>query len=63
MGYRISGHESFPCRYSWLPKAVRGLAAKGIVRVKPLLGGIDAWRERNYPMEPRVVGVASPVRN
>lgn len=23
--YRISGHESFPCRYSWLPKAVRGL--------------------------------------
>ena len=25
--YRISGHESFPCRYSWLPKAVRGLAA------------------------------------
>lgn len=24
--YRISGHESFPCRYSWLPKAVRGLA-------------------------------------
>jgi hypothetical protein len=25
--YRISGHESFPCRYTWLPKAVRGLAA------------------------------------
>lgn len=25
--YRISGHESFPCRYSWLPKAVRYLAA------------------------------------
>jgi hypothetical protein len=24
--YRISGHESFSCRYSWLPKAVRGLA-------------------------------------
>jgi hypothetical protein len=24
--YRISGHESFPCRYSWLPKGVRGLA-------------------------------------
>jgi hypothetical protein len=24
--YRISGHESFPCRYAWLPKAVRGLA-------------------------------------
>jgi rhodanese-related sulfurtransferase len=39
------------------------LRRKGIVRVKPLLGGIDAWRERNYPMEPRAVGVASPVRN
>jgi hypothetical protein len=25
--YRISGHEKFPCRYSWLPKAVRGLSA------------------------------------
>lgn len=23
--YRISGHESFSCRYSWLPKAVRAL--------------------------------------
>lgn len=23
--YQISGHESFPCRYAWLPKAVRGL--------------------------------------
>jgi hypothetical protein len=23
--YRISGYESFPCRYTWLPKAVRGL--------------------------------------
>lgn len=27
MEYRISGHESFPCRYTWLPKAVRGLDA------------------------------------
>lgn len=25
MRYRISGHESFPCRYTWLPKAVRGV--------------------------------------
>lgn len=23
--YRISGHETFPCRYAWLPKAVKGL--------------------------------------
>src|SRR5438093_10567581 len=26
--YRISGHETFPCRYTWLPKAVRGLREK-----------------------------------
>ena len=25
MDYRYSGHEPFPCRYTWLPKAVRGL--------------------------------------
>jgi rhodanese-related sulfurtransferase len=24
---------------------------KGILRARPLLGGIDAWRERNYPTE------------
>jgi membrane protein DedA with SNARE-associated domain/rhodanese-related sulfurtransferase len=29
------------------------LHRKGILRVRPLLGGIDAWRERNYPMEAR----------
>jgi hypothetical protein len=23
--YRFSGHETFPCRYTWLPKAVRNL--------------------------------------
>jgi rhodanese-related sulfurtransferase len=27
----------------------------GIVRVHPLLGGFDAWRERNYPTESRIV--------
>ena len=30
------------------------LRRNGISRVRPLLGGIDAWRERNYPTEPRV---------
>jgi len=28
------------------------LRRNGISRVRPLLGGIDAWRERNYPIEP-----------
>jgi len=27
------------------------LHRSGILRVRPLLGGIDAWRERNYPTE------------
>ena len=25
MDYRFSGHETFPCRYAWLPKAFRVL--------------------------------------
>lgn len=27
--YRCSGHETFPCRYAWLPKAAQAVAAKG----------------------------------
>ena len=29
------------------------LQRQGFARVRPLLGGIDAWRELHYPMEPR----------
>ncbi len=36
------------------------LKRKGITRVRPLEGGIDAWRERNYPVEPRPAPVAVP---
>jgi membrane protein DedA with SNARE-associated domain/rhodanese-related sulfurtransferase len=32
------------------------LQRKGFTRVRPLLGGIDAWRERHYPMELLSVG-------
>jgi membrane protein DedA with SNARE-associated domain/rhodanese-related sulfurtransferase len=35
------------------------LHRKGILRVRPLLGGIEAWRERNYPMERRSDGLIS----
>jgi membrane protein DedA with SNARE-associated domain/rhodanese-related sulfurtransferase len=31
------------------------LQRHGFVHVRPLLGGIDAWRERNYPVELRAV--------
>jgi len=30
------------------------LRKKGFSRVRPLLGGIDAWRKRNFPLESRV---------
>jgi rhodanese-related sulfurtransferase len=29
------------------------LHRKGFTRVRPLLGGIDAWRQLNYPTDPR----------
>jgi membrane protein DedA with SNARE-associated domain/rhodanese-related sulfurtransferase len=28
------------------------LYRRGVTRIRPLLGGIDAWRERNYPVSP-----------
>jgi membrane protein DedA with SNARE-associated domain/rhodanese-related sulfurtransferase len=34
-------------------KAALLLRRKGITRVRPLLGGIDAWKELNYPLEVR----------
>jgi membrane protein DedA with SNARE-associated domain/rhodanese-related sulfurtransferase len=33
------------------------LHRKGILRVRPLLGGFDAWQEKNYPTEAHVVAV------
>ena len=35
------------------------LHRKGILRVRPLLGGLDAWQERNYPTELHTVERAS----
>lgn len=32
---------------------------KGITRVRPLLGGLDAWLERQYPVE-RLEPVSRP---
>jgi rhodanese-related sulfurtransferase len=34
------------------------LHRKGISRVRPLLGGIEAWRERKYPTEAPALGAA-----
>jgi len=34
------------------------LQRKGFTRVRPLLGGIDAWREQNYPTETRTAALS-----
>lgn len=34
------------------------LKKNGITRVRPLAGGVEAWRERNYPLEELGVEVA-----
>jgi 3-mercaptopyruvate sulfurtransferase SseA len=35
------------------------LRRNGITRIRPLLGGLDAWRERGYPMDTVSVEVES----
>ncbi|HVM60788.1 MAG TPA: VTT domain-containing protein [Verrucomicrobiae bacterium] len=30
------------------------LRKRGIKRIRPLLGGFDAWREKNYPLDPHL---------
>ena len=32
------------------------LRQEGVLRVRPLLGGFDAWRKRNYPTELKAGG-------
>jgi membrane protein DedA with SNARE-associated domain/rhodanese-related sulfurtransferase len=39
------------------------LQRKGFTRVRPLLGGIDAWRENNYPMEIQTAAASAAVSN
>lgn len=35
------------------------LRSKGITRVRPLVGGIDAWREKGFPLDALTVGEVS----
>jgi membrane protein DedA with SNARE-associated domain/rhodanese-related sulfurtransferase len=41
-------------------RAARRLHRKGFTRVRPLKGGLDAWKAKNYPLEP---GVADAAQN
>jgi membrane protein DedA with SNARE-associated domain/rhodanese-related sulfurtransferase len=42
-------------------KAALLLRRRGILRVRPLLGGIDAWRERDYPTDRRAIAGTSAI--
>jgi rhodanese-related sulfurtransferase len=33
------------------------LRRKGIMKVRPLAGGLDAWRERNFPLEAQPLAI------
>jgi rhodanese-related sulfurtransferase len=35
------------------------LKRRGITRVRPLEGGFDAWRERGFPVEPKLASLAA----
>jgi 3-mercaptopyruvate sulfurtransferase SseA len=37
------------------------LHKRGITRVRPLLGGLERWRELEYPVQARVAPAAEPV--
>ncbi|MGH9664062.1 MAG: rhodanese-like domain-containing protein, partial [Bryobacteraceae bacterium] len=43
-------------------KAALLLRARGITRVRPLEGGYDAWRERDYPLDLPASAVTTPVK-
>jgi hypothetical protein len=47
--YRISGHETFPCRYTWLPKAVRGLDADSRLFADEERAMVDLGVGKNVP--------------
>jgi len=66
--YRFSGHESFPCRYAWLPKAYRALSddssifsdeEAAIVRLgvgKNMVRAIRFWMQACRIAEPSAIG-------
>src|SRR5947207_1189323 len=70
VNYRFSGHETFPCRYAWLPKAVQSLAQdpalfrnedQAMVRLgvgKNMVRAIRFWTEATGVCLPPVNGVS-----
>jgi hypothetical protein len=62
--YRISGHESFPCRYTWLPKAVQGLSREPKLFANEEQAMVDLGVGKNMVRSVRfwaqVAGMAAP---
>jgi hypothetical protein len=65
--YRISGHETFPCRYTWLPKAVRGLSGNSKLFSDEELAMVDLGVGKNMVRAIRfwsqAAGVATASKN
>lgn len=67
MAMRFSGHESFACRYAWLPKAYRALvenpATFGDVERAMVSLGVGKNMVRSIRFWVEVMGVATPQRD
>ncbi len=65
--YRISGHETFPCRYTWLPKAVRGLSGNEKLFSDEERAMVDLGVGKNMARSIRFwsqcAGVVTPLKN
>jgi hypothetical protein len=61
MGFRYSGHETFPCRYAWLPKAFAAIDADHEAFGDEEKAMICLWQARNYAMN--TLHLAWPQRN
>lgn len=63
--FRFSGHESFACRYAWLPKAYRAISADPGIFFDEELAMVELGIGKNMVRSLRfwvdVMGVASPV--
>jgi len=64
MLFRFSGHETFPCRYAWLPKAFRALSANGRAFAEEEAAIVELGVGKNMVRAMRfwvlVAGVAEP---
>jgi hypothetical protein len=67
MNFRFSGHETFPCRYAWLPKAFNAIQKNSRIfadedKVMVALGvGKNMMRAIRFWVQ--TTGIAEPAKN